>query len=344
MLLLRLFAYFVGTPSQQAFALEMKNAIDNQDEPLDAKLEAVMPGMHAKTQALQSTVETLASEVRGVGALVKKGFSIMGENFLTLQRDQRMHRTQLGNTFLNIAKQLLGGQPVVAPEKTAPQENPIAERDPFMEAFGDVPSDIEEDFEEDGALAEVEGEVIADSPNNLNDGDSPTDGDLNFLNDDASTTGAPIVMPTLMGLPSPLRRQLPSPLVPAPIDNVSPTKDTPMRHTTGDPSQFPRITLEAKHTCLSDLWDEWHGEGKFYDSHGGFAGREKALKGASWRKHIRQAQHSRTKRTIDAIKAFTKMHHVGKKKQSLLSRNHSSSVSGECRHSSHTAKHAIPHY
>lgn len=43
--------------------------------------------------------------------------------------------------------------------------------------------------------------------------------------------------------------------------------------------------MRSKHTRLSDLWDEWHGEGRFQDPCGGIHGRD--LKhGAKWRSHI----------------------------------------------------------
>ena len=61
--------------------------------------------------------------------------------------------------------------------------------------------------------------------------------------------------------------------------------------------------MTPKHKNVSEMLDEWHGRGRFSDSHGGIAGRDEKHK-AKWRKHLDQQHHSRTKRCIYAIKAY----------------------------------------
>jgi len=61
--------------------------------------------------------------------------------------------------------------------------------------------------------------------------------------------------------------------------------------------------MASKHNNLSEMWDEWHGCGKWSeDIHGGIKGRNKKY-GPKWRRmsSITNQHHSRTKRIIDAI-------------------------------------------
>ena len=63
----------------------------------------------------------------------------------------------------------------------------------------------------------------------------------------------------------------------------------------------------TKHQSLSDLWDEWHGEGKIVDPLGGIEYREKTF-GPEWRKDnkaINGVQFSRTKRIVSGIKEYS---------------------------------------
>lgn len=39
-----------------------------------------------------------------------------------------------------------------------------------------------------------------------------------------------------------------------------------------------RLSMVPKHRTLMDLWDEWHGVGRFEDQHGGVKGRETKFK------------------------------------------------------------------
>ena len=61
--------------------------------------------------------------------------------------------------------------------------------------------------------------------------------------------------------------------------------------------------MAAKHLSLSDLWDEWHGLGKWDgDQHGGIKGRNDKH-GTKWRtaNGFSHQHYSRSKRIIDAI-------------------------------------------
>jgi len=55
--------------------------------------------------------------------------------------------------------------------------------------------------------------------------------------------------------------------------------------------------MRLKHKRRMDLWDEWHGEGKFEDPHGGIHGRD-IKHGNEWRQHTSAHHHSRTKHIV----------------------------------------------
>ena len=50
------------------------------------------------------------------------------------------------------------------------------------------------------------------------------------------------------------------------------------------------------------MWNEWHGKGKYADSHGGIAGRNDKF-GPKWRKHLPTGHYSRTSRIIKMIES-----------------------------------------
>ena len=64
--------------------------------------------------------------------------------------------------------------------------------------------------------------------------------------------------------------------------------------------------MVKKHTTLDDMWDEWHGTGKFADDIGGIQGRNKHF-GAKWRKHLEGQQYSRTKLIVEAIAKYAEI-------------------------------------
>ena len=63
---------------------------------------------------------------------------------------------------------------------------------------------------------------------------------------------------------------------------------------------FLVYSMVLKHKTLSDLIDEWRGEGLFDDGTGGIKGRDKAH-GTKWRQHINKQHYSRTKRVAIAL-------------------------------------------
>jgi hypothetical protein len=66
---------------------------------------------------------------------------------------------------------------------------------------------------------------------------------------------------------------------------------------------YLRLGLLPKYNLLLDLWEEWHGLGRFADDDlvGGFAKLEEELK-SKWRKHLDSQHVSRIKRIVVGIK------------------------------------------
>jgi len=65
--------------------------------------------------------------------------------------------------------------------------------------------------------------------------------------------------------------------------------------------------MTPRHKNLRDLWDEWHGLGRFQDSYGGIKGREELFKN-KWRKHVNNAFFCRTKQCVFGIKVCADAH------------------------------------
>jgi len=67
-----------------------------------------------------------------------------------------------------------------------------------------------------------------------------------------------------------------------------------------DGTDHSTYRMVARHKSLADLYEEYHGVGRYHDDHGGIKGRD-AKFGAKWRKHLNAQHYSRTKRVVEAI-------------------------------------------
>ena len=71
------------------------------------------------------------------------------------------------------------------------------------------------------------------------------------------------------------------------------------------PEDHKYYRMVKRHLSLEDMWDEWHGTGRFSDEVGGIQGRNK-LFGPKWRKHLNMQHYSRTKFVVTAVSNFAK--------------------------------------
>jgi len=69
---------------------------------------------------------------------------------------------------------------------------------------------------------------------------------------------------------------------------MTPLEQEAVPSSSGETPEHPdhaTYNMRPRHASLSDMWDEWHGQGQFCDRHGGIKGRESKHK-SKWRKHI----------------------------------------------------------
>jgi hypothetical protein len=92
-------------------------------------------------------------------------------------------------------------------------------------------------------------------------------------------------------------------------------------------SDYKHIQLTPKHTCLSDLWDEWYGLGKYTAVAGGIDSLETKFK-ATWRRHLEGNQFSRTKRLVKAIADMSKS--TGKPVEQVLEEQNEDFLQQQC--------------
>jgi exonuclease VII small subunit len=133
----------------KAFLEKMKEALEKEDNPLDANLEKVLPGVHLRlhlqerlTQDLVNKVDNVDSKIDKLSTTIVDGFQGMDKSSELLQASSDR---RLAGTFMRIAQQLLASSNVSAPsnldtimEDTSmedAQELPLL---PRMELFTEV--------------------------------------------------------------------------------------------------------------------------------------------------------------------------------------------------------------
>lgn len=95
-------------PEWDAFVTEMKNALENEANPLDANLEAVLPGVHQWHQVNQSGMQALGNKIDSLSSNVQQSLVNVAGN---MERQQEESDKRLASSFLAIARQLLATSP-----------------------------------------------------------------------------------------------------------------------------------------------------------------------------------------------------------------------------------------
>lgn len=218
--------------SFKAFLEKMKVSIEGEDNPLDASLEKVIPGLFEWHSVTNRSVNELGNKLEGLASTVQEAIVAFRQD----SEDRgRQSKKQLARTFVDIAKHLLARDvPVVKTSRVLGATVP-PEQEGLLEDMAVMDDDVEFDLLMAGDSTEEEEEQ------------SPTH-----------------------------------------VDHIS-------------------FRMATKHQRLSDLWDEWHGEGKCEDSYGGTHGRDLKF-GKAWRKHLSAHQYSRTNRIIYGIKVYADVH------------------------------------
>ena len=94
----------------------MKDALDNEETPLDANLEAVIPGLHqwqsqnnADLQGVGQKVDRVEGKMDSMHTVVTEGFKSMGRVLHeSIRNSSQDTTTRIARSFLNVGSQLLG--------------------------------------------------------------------------------------------------------------------------------------------------------------------------------------------------------------------------------------------
>ena len=127
-------------PEWQEYLNEMRTALENEESPLDANLESVLPGVHqwhraneAAVKSVHGRIDTLMETVK-VG--LKDGFDRISS---TTALNQQLQDKRLATVFAEIAKGLLQGtvtQPTMSPDSRSADEQGDIAMTPAMRQSG----------------------------------------------------------------------------------------------------------------------------------------------------------------------------------------------------------------
>lgn len=216
----------------------MKSALDNEEKPLDATIDTVMPGvlqLHRDTHSAINQVDHKVAQVSENLCSLTTQLDKIAEDIADISPDvtgkmndmHHLQRMQLGRSFLNIASQLMGSNMVAEPSK---QEEELRKR-------------LEEDCMYSTSAA------------------------ISNLTNSANARPA-----------RPPKRQKTSQNTSTTDEISDSDDSIPAEERNIPVEQLPLLCPVNKHSSLSDLFDEWFGIGKFVDEHGGFFGRNKKYK------------------------------------------------------------------
>ena len=225
------------------FKARMHEALQEEECPMDAKLEHVIPGLHQWQSSNHNAVKAVDDKV-------DKLTDTVVHRFEKLESDQAVRQQQterkIASTFMSMAQELLqGGRPT------------------------------------------------------NNDENSHVSGDLCDVSIELGALGEGIRDVEMLDLTQPMGGSA--------LGGRSSQRSSKRTTGTEHLDNYRKISMLTKHQSLSDLWDEWHGEGKFVDPLGGIEYREKTF-GPEWRKDnkaINGVQFSRTKRIVSGIKEYS---------------------------------------
>ena len=236
----------------ELYLQQMKECLANDEDPLEAKMESVLPGIQRWHRTNQAEMSLVSRKVDTIKESLKEEFA----NVLNqLEEQQEDSEWKMAKFYLDSARMLL--------EK--------AQHKKKKRRFN----------EEDDILLEAANQLELDAT-------ATTATATTYDDYDDNQEADPFL--AAFGLPN---VDAPMPMLKLPKEKNDLVLDTSVTH----------CGMAQRHSCLSDLWDEWHGIGKWgSDSHGGIKGRNKDY-GPKWRKNgcFSQQHCSRTKRTVEAI-------------------------------------------
>lgn len=221
----------------QTFKDKMACVLRNSQDPADAALDTVLPGVHQWHQATNdsikantSALQALDDKVDTLADRIDEGLTAVVNHLDNKRAESDRH---MAATFMSVAQSFLQRTATTSTPSTNQFESP-------------APACLT------GTLCDVTGE------------------------------GTPMSNIDMSGTPD---------------TGASDTLTQP------DHPDYRNYRMVKKHKSLDEMWDEWHGTGRFADDIGGIKGRNKHF-GAKWRKHIEGQHYSRTKCIIDALNNY----------------------------------------
>ena len=228
----------------------MAHGVANEDNPLDANLEKVLPSLQHWHSANNQAVSNLAQEFE---AFREECREHLRQSAGQSDEQRKQSDRRLAQSFIQIAQALMAG--------SNNQSGRATSEDRLQAAMA---------MQEMGTLEDVE-----------------------FMDTDNSSVLGVLNMHSVGDIENQEAREMEEA-----IDNV------PCDH-----KDHRGFRMEARHKCLTDLWDEWHGLNNCSDKHGGIHGHDiKCDK--KWRKHLSAHQHSQTKRIVYGVKAVADVHKI----------------------------------
>jgi len=229
-------------PEWEIYLARMKDSLANESSPLDANLEAVLPGIDQWHRANNAEIAKINANLTGLNETIKAHLDNFSDN-LEVQQEESDRRMAHG--LLDAARLLMARADAKATARKRSRDN---EDDNENDEGADNNNQCEMDNNDEEQQPDIFTEMMEEQE----------------------------TMPQLL-----------------PVIAREVSMEASVTH----------FRMASKHNNLSEMWDEWHGCGKWSeDIHGGIKGRNKKY-GPKWRRmsSITNQHHSRTKRIIDAI-------------------------------------------
>ncbi|CAB9528452.1 Transcriptional activator of glycolytic enzymes [Seminavis robusta] len=267
----------------KAFQEEMRVALETAQDPADADLQRVLPGVHQWHSANNAEVRQVSRKLDSFAEVLTEGINKLIAFTQTNERRQQ-HRDERLAQFLERGAEALRNREeedfteLLQGAATAGLTDTTINKPPS-------PSQLEDDLEASGFVAPIGDPMVVDNGTYEYE-------DNGQMEAEAAAGALLQVGATRVATEQYTAKEL---QLGALIGLTKPNKSFFMR---------------PKHQTLSAMLDEWIGRADFQDELGGVEGREQQWKN-KWRLHWSAAQsahYSRTKAIITGIRAYGKLH------------------------------------
>ncbi|CAB9514704.1 unknown protein [Seminavis robusta] len=248
----------------------MRLALEQEKDPLDNNLQRVLPGVHQRFEQTNGAVARLTGKVDHMTAALSAGI----DKLVAIHQETAARQQQVDVRAERLACLLEKGAQALRGHEEQQFTDLFVEAAAAGEGLGEEPPPMEID----DLLNAAEEEAAATT---LLQVGAPTA--------TTTVTEAPRISTGMFG-------QFTG-------DAGLTTEELQLGATPHVTTPSSRFRLKPKHTLLSDIWDEWHGNDNFFCALGGVAGREQNIKG--WRRHWTRSQQTHFSRTAACVKGIS---------------------------------------